>query len=150
MKVVIQRVRQAQVVVGQKVVGQIDQGIVILVSFAPSDDTQSIVQFVQKLLKLAIFEYQGKIAKNIKENNGEILVVPQFTLHANLKKGNKPSFSRAAAPKHAKQLFDHLIKILEEKKLKVQQGCFGAHMLVSLDNDGPLTYIINIGEKECL
>ncbi len=144
MKIVIQRVSQAQVVVKNKLVGKINNGLLVLVGIKNSDTIDSIKWLSNKLVNLRIFsDSQGKMNLSVKDILGEILVISQFTLYANTKKGTRPSYIEAAKPDIAIPLYEKFIEQLTHDLGKeVQTGIFGADMKVSLLNDGPVTIIL--------
>ena len=146
MKLVIQRVKNASVEVKNKIVGKIDKGLLIFIGIG-SEDTKEIADFlVQKLIKLRIFEDENeKMNINIKDINGELLIVSQFTLYADCASGNRPSFTNAAKKDLANNLYEYFIKKCEQENIKVEHGIFGADMQVELLNDGPVTILL---EKE--
>lgn len=147
MKLVVQRVKNANVVVENKVIGEINQGFMVLLGVAPTD-TKEIADFlVQKLVHLRIFEDENeKMNLSIQDIDGELLIVSQFTLYANCNHGNRPSFTEAAKPDMANELYEYFVeKCKEEDIKKVATGEFGADMQVSLQNDGPVTIVL---EKE--
>ncbi len=150
MKVVIQRVNQAKVEVNEEVSGSIDQGLLLFVGIVEDDTTDDIEWLCNKLSGLRIFsDDEGKMNHSIKDVNGEFLVVSQFTLHAKTKKGNRPSFTRAAKPDIAIPLYNKFKASLQAiSGQKVESGEFGADMHVSLINDGPVTIIIDTKNKE--
>lgn len=143
MKLVIQRVNNAKVEVENKVIGQIEKGFLVLIGVGP-EDTKEIADFlVEKLCNLRVFEDENcKMNLSIKDIDGELLIVSQFTLYADCKKGNRPSFSNAAEPKKANELYEYFMEKCKEKVRKVEHGKFGADMKVSLLNDGPVTIIL--------
>ncbi len=144
MKIVLQRVKKASVSVDDKVIGSINKGYLLLFGVGEQDDEQLVDKYIDKILKLRIFEDEnGKTNLSIKDVNGEILIVSQFTLYANCKKGNRPSFTEAGSAKKAKELYEYAIEKIKEKYGKVQTGQFGAHMEVSLINDGPFTIVMD-------
>ena len=144
MKALIQRVQKASVKVEHKTVGQINEGIVILLSIGTSDTEKDINYIVNKVLNIRIFSGQNSnFDQSVSEIEGDILVVSQFTLHANIKKGRRPSFSDAAKSDLAINLFNKTISLLEKSNLKIETGIFGANMLVKIHNDGPVTIMID-------
>ena len=145
MKIVLQRVSEASVVVAGETIGQINKGIVLLVGFGQENPSPDMTKAIDKLLNLRIFENQeGKLDQSTSDIHGEILVVPQFTLLAKTHKGRRPDFGSAMAPDQASKMFDQFVeKLRKATDLKVQTGRFGADMKVSLCNDGPLTLILD-------
>lgn len=149
MKVVIQRVRSAQVSIAEKVVGKIDQGLLVLVGFEAADAQEDIDWIVAKTVNLRIFaDENGVMNCSLLETGGSLLVVSQFTLHASTKKGNRPSYIQAAKPELAIPLYENCIQAFEWALQKsIQTGQFGADMQVSLVNDGPVTILIDSKNK---
>ena len=144
MRAVIQRVTAARVAVGGETVGEIERGLLVLVAVAPGDTDQEAAWLAAKLVDLRIFADQaGKFARSVREIGGAILVVSQFTLYGDLRKGRRPSFSDAAPPELAEQLYDAVIRRIGVLEVPVRQGRFGAAMEVSLTNDGPVTLILD-------
>lgn len=144
MKVVIQRVNSASVKVEGKVISKIGKGLLVLLGVAEGDTEDLALKYVEKIKKLRIFDdAEGKTNLSISDVQGELLVVSQFTLYADCKKGNRPNFMNAARPEHAENIYEYFL--LEAKKLfgDVKSGIFGAEMLVSLENDGPFTVVID-------
>jgi len=142
-RVVIQRVTEARVTVADKIVGQIGPGLCVFLGVGASDDEANGSYLAEKITHLRIFEdEQGKMNRSVIDVRGEILVVSQFTLYGETKKGNRPSFSGAAPPPQAQRLYDHFINRLQASGLKISSGQFQAKMAVSLINDGPVTLII--------
>lgn len=143
MKLVIQRVSEAKVEVDNKVVGEIGKGFLVLFG-AGEDDTKEQADFLaEKLSNLRIFEDENeKMNLSIKDIDGELLIVSQFTLYADCKKGNRPSFVKAAKPDIANELYEYFMEQCKKNVKKVERGIFGAHMKVSLLNDGPVTIIL--------
>lgn len=143
MKLVIQRVNNAKVDVDNKTIGQIEKGFLVLIGVGP-EDTKEIADFlVEKLCNLRIFEDENqKMNLSIKDIDGELLIVSQFTLYADCKKGNRPSFAGTAEPEKANALYEYFIEKCKDKVKKVEHGKFGADMKVSLLNDGPVTIIL--------
>lgn len=150
MKVVIQRVSEAQVAIKQKVAGSIGIGLMVLVGFEENDTYEDIQWIVQKITQLRIFnDDEGKMNLSITDIQGDVLLISQFTLHASTKKGNRPSFIRAAKPDKAIALYKTTIETLESKLDKpIQTGEFGADMKVALINDGPVTITIDSKQRE--
>ncbi len=147
MKLVVQRVKNANVVVENKTIGEIRQGFMVLLGVAPTD-TKEIADFlVQKLIHLRVFEDENqKMNLSIQDIDGELLIVSQFTLYANSNHGNRPSFTEAAKPDLANELYEYFVEQCKKENIKkVATGEFGADMQVSLQNDGPVTIIL---EKE--
>ena len=144
MIVVIQRVTNASVKVNDKVVSSINHGMLILLGISNDDSKEDIIKMTNKISKLRIFNDENDIMnKNINEVNGEVLVVSQFTLYGNVKKGNRPSYIEAAKPDIAKPIYNLFIKELDRLiNNKVKTGIFGAYMSVDIINDGPVTLIV--------
>ena len=144
MKFVIQRVNHASVTVDGVITGQISKGLLVFIGVGQNDTKETADQFLKKMLGLRIFEDgNGKTNRSISDVNGELLLVSQFTLYANCRKGNRPSFTDAGSPQLAEELYEYLIS--EAKKIVpvVQTGVFGADMKVDLQNDGPFTVILD-------
>ena len=140
MKAVIQRVSHASVSVDKQIIGEIDGGLMILLGVAQGDTEQDLDRLLAKILKLRIFEDEnGKMNKSVQDVGGGLLVVSQFTLLANYRHGNRPDFLGAAAPSDAERLYELFVERAQGQVSKVAHGCFGAHMEVSLCNDGPVT-----------
>ena len=150
MRVVLQRVAEASVKVSHDVVGEIAQGLVILLGIEQTDSEEDMDWLINKILQLRIFDdASGIMNLSLQEVNGQILLVSQFTLHASTKKGNRPSYIKAAKPELAKQLYQRFYQLLlSHFSGKVACGVFGADMKVSLVNDGPVTIIIDSKSKE--
>ena len=144
---VIQRVSRASITVGEDVVSQIGQGLLVLVGVEKTDTDQDIAFMVNKIPALRIFsDDQGKMNLALQDCGGELLMVSQFTLLANTNRGRRPSFEHAAPPEEAQALFQNLCEQLAGRGLRVKQGVFGAHMGVLLENDGPVTLILQSRE----
>ncbi len=145
MKLVIQRVIEARVIVNQNIVAEISKGLLVLLGITHTDSSQDVSYLVKKLLALRIFEdEQGKMNLSVSDIQGEILVVSQFTLYADTHKGNRPSFVQAARPEVAIPLYEEFLqKLKSQSKLGIQSGIFGADMKVHLINDGPVTIIVD-------
>lgn len=145
MRVVVQRVNKAQVTIGNEVVGKIKRGFLLLVGLREGDELDQVKKAADKIAKMRIFEDEdGKTNLSLKDVNGEILSVSQFTLLANTKKGNRPSFVEAMRPPKSKDLWENFNKELENRGFHVETGEFGADMQVSLENDGPFTIVLDI------
>ena len=143
MRVVIQRVTQACVTVAGKIVGQIGTGLCVFLGVGASDNETNGSYLADKIIHLRIFEdEQGKMNRSVADVHGEILVVSQFTLYGDAKKGNRPSFSGAAPPVQAQRLYDDFIHRLQASGLRIARGQFQTKMAVSLTNDGPVTLIL--------
>ena len=144
MKLVIQRVSQASCTVEGLVTGSIEQGYLVLVGFGLHDNEVIVRKMAEKLSKLRIFDdEQGKINRSIYDVRGKILSISQFTLYADCKKGNRPSFTDALKGEEAKHLYDHFNQCLRDLDLEVEEGIFGANMQISLVNDGPVTIVLD-------
>ena len=150
MRTVIQRVSKASVAIGSEITGQIGQGLLVLLGIEECDSDQDIEWLCSKIINLRIFnDDNGIMNHSIRQVNGDILLVSQFTLHASTRKGNRPSYIRAARPETAVPLYDKFILQLEHSLgKKVFTGKFGAMMNVTLVNDGPVTIIIDTMNKE--
>jgi D-aminoacyl-tRNA deacylase len=149
MKIVVQRVSCASVEVNAEIIAQIKQGFLLFVGIAADDTSMQARALAEKVLKLRVFEKEGRIDKSVVDKDYEILVVSQFTLLADTKKGNRPSFIKAAPPAKAEVLYEDFIQYCQKsyKKDKIQSGKFGADMKVSLQNDGPFTLIVSSSES---
>lgn len=148
MRVVIQRTKEASVSIDNEVTGNISHGFVLLVGIEENDASEDVDYLVRKISKMRIFEDEaGKMNLSLADVAGEILSISQFTLHANTKKGNRPSFIDAARPETAIPLYNQLNRQLEEAGFKVETGEFGADMQVSLVNDGPVTILVDSKQK---
>ncbi len=150
MRVVIQRVENANVEIENKIVGEIDSGLLILLGIEDADTQEDIEWLVRKITKMRIFDdAEGVMNLSLIDTNKQALVVSQFTLHASTKKGNRPSYIKAAKPDFAKPMYEKFVSVLENEIGKpVPTGEFGAMMKVSLVNDGPVTIIIDSKNKE--
>ncbi len=150
MRVVVQRVKQASVQINQQTHASIGQGLLILLGIEHTDEQADIDWLISKIVKLRIFnDEQDKMNLSVQDIKGECLIVSQFTLHALVKKGNRPSYIRAALPEKAIPLYEKFIQKMEnELPAKVVSGVFGADMKVSLINDGPVTIIMDTKNKE--
>lgn len=144
MKIVIQRVSEASVAIDGKVVGSIGKGLLLLLGVGSEDTRELADKFLEKIIKLRIFEdAEGKTNLSLADVEGELLVVSQFTLYADCKKGNRPSFINSAPPAMAEELYDYFLDRCKEKLGAVEHGEFGADMKVSLVNDGPFTIVLD-------
>ena len=144
MKAVIQRVKKASVEIEGKIYSKINRRLLILFCAEKNDVKENIDFVANKILNLRIFEDENhKMNLSVKDITGEILIVSQFTLASDLKKGLRPSFDNAMEPKQAKEFYEDMILKLKESKLNVQTGVFGADMQVMLINDGPVTFVLN-------
>lgn len=150
MKAVIQRVSQASVTIENKIVAQINQGLLILIGIEEADNHEDINWLTSKIANLRIFADEKDVMNvSVKDIDGEIIIVSQFTLHAATKKGNRPSYIKAAKPEIAIPLYESFIYQMEKEiSKKIQTGQFGADMKVALINDGPVTIIIDTKNKE--
>ena len=150
MKVIIQRVSQASVTIESRIVAQIQEGLLILVGIEDLDNQEDIHWLTSKIINLRIFNDENNVMNiSVKDINGEMIVVSQFTLHASTKKGNRPSYIKASKPEIAIPLYESFVSQLEsELGKKIQTGVFGADMKVSLVNDGPVTIVIDSKNKE--
>ena len=150
MKAVIQRVAFASVTISEKIVAQIDNGLLILIGIEEADNQEDINWLCQKIANLRIFADENEVMNlSVKDTNGEVLLVSQFTLHASTKKGNRPSYIKAAKPEIAILMYEKCITQLEsELGKKIQTGQFGADMKVALVNDGPVTILIDTKNRE--
>jgi D-tyrosyl-tRNA(Tyr) deacylase len=150
MRLIIQRVKSASVTIENAVFSSINSGLMVLVGIEDADDEKDSDWLVQKLINMRIFsDNEGKMNLSVKEINGEILVVSQFTLHASTQKGNRPSFIKAARPEKAIPLYENFIKKINlELGKECKTGVFGADMKVELINDGPVTIFVDSKSKE--
>lgn len=149
MKLVIQRVTNASVRVDDKVVGAIGPGLLVLVGIGEGDDEAEALRLAEKTAELRIFaDEEGRFNRSLLDVGGEALVVSQFTLYADTRRGRRPGFSAAAAPDVAEPLVEAYSQRLEALGVETARGRFGAHMMVSLENDGPVTIIIDSADLE--
>ncbi len=147
MKFIVQRVSEANVCVDNQIIGEIKKGFLVLVGVSNTDTKETADKMVSKLIHLRIFEdSDGKTNLDIKSVNGELLIISQFTLYADCKHGNRPSFINAGNPELANELYVYIINKCKEEVPVVQNGEFGAHMKVSLINDGPFTIVLDSDE----
>ena len=144
MKFIIQRVSEASVTVEEKVIGQIKKGYLVLIGVGENDTKELADRYIKKMLSLRIFEDENdKTNLSLKDVDGSLLLVSQFTLYANCRKGNRPSFTQAGNPALAEELYEYIIAQCKKEVADVQTGSFGAHMKVSLVNDGPFTIFLD-------
>ena len=143
MRAVLQRVAQARVDVGERSIGQIGAGLLILLGVGKNDNQANADALADKVKNLRIFEdEQGKMNRSVGDVGGELLVVSQFALYGDCRKGNRPSFTDAAPPAEAERLYSHFSQRLRDGGLKVANGQFQAHMRITLVNDGPVTFVL--------
>lgn len=143
MKLVIQRVTDAKVTVEGKTVGNIQKGLVVLVGIANTDTEETVDYLVKKMCGLRIFSDENdKMNLSLKQVDGQLLIISQFTLYADCKSGNRPSFTEAGKPELANKLYEYMIQKCKEQEIHVEYGVFGADMKVNLTNDGPVTIIL--------
>ena len=144
MKIVLQRVSSASVIVDSKIVGRIEHGLLLLIGFSSADTEESILPTIEKIVKLRIFsDEEGKMNKSVLDIEGSMLLISQFTLYADTKKGNRPSFIEAARPEQAIPLYEFFIAEMRKRITQVETGIFGADMKVELVNDGPVTIVFD-------
>lgn len=150
MRAVVQRVLNSKVEVDGKTIGKIDKGLLVLMGVEEEDSVEDVAWLCKKLVNMRIFsDEDGKMNLSVKEIDGNILLVSQFTLHASTKKGNRPSFIRSAHPEKAKELYERMIaEIGQALGNEIESGEFGADMKVSLVNDGPVTIIMDSKNRE--
>lgn len=143
MKLLVQRVKNAEVVVQNNIVGKIEKGFLVLCGITHSDTEKEADYLAKKLCNLRVFEDENdKMNLSVKDIDGELLIVSQFTLYADCTAGNRPSFINAAKPEYANELYEYFVEECKSYGVKVQKGIFGAHMEVSLLNDGPVTIML--------
>ncbi len=144
MKFVIQRVSHASVTVEEETIGEIQQGFLALIGVGESDTQEIADKFIRKMLGLRIFQDdQGKTNLSLKDVDGQLLLISQFTLYADCKKGNRPSFIHAGDPRKAEELYQYIVDKCRDAVSVVETGRFGAHMRVQLENDGPFTIVLD-------
>jgi len=144
MRIVVQRVLEAKVTVDGTVIGEIGQGLLIFLGVGAEDTEETADKYMDKVLKLRIFpDDNGKTNLSLQDVQGEVLVVSQFTLYADCRKGNRPDFISAAGAAKAKELYEYVLGLVKERMGKVESGEFGADMKVSLVNDGPFTIVLD-------
>ncbi|MBZ4650701.1 D-aminoacyl-tRNA deacylase [Thermosipho sp. (in: thermotogales)] len=144
MRAVIQRVKNAKVEVEGKTVGKIENGLLVLLGVGKDDNKEDIKYLAEKIINLRIFDDEnGKMNLSLLDIKGELLIVSQFTLYGDCRKGRRPSYSESAPPDIAKKLYEEFVNTCKNYNLKVETGEFGAHMQVSLVNDGPVTLLLD-------
>jgi D-aminoacyl-tRNA deacylase len=144
MRAVIQRVRRAQVTVDGRVVGQIGSGLVVLLGIGKDDSAETAVYLAEKTANLRIFDdANGKMNVSLLESGGAALVVSQFTLYGDVRRGRRPAFDRAAPPQEAKEIYEQYAANLRSLGIRVETGVFQAHMVLELENDGPVTILLD-------
>ena len=149
MRTILQRVQHASVTVDGKITGNINHGILVLVGFEPEDINEDFEWIIKKIIQLRIFNDENNVMNlDIQQKNGEILVISQFTLHAAVKKGNRPSYIKASKPDLANEQYEEFLNLLENNFKPVQKGIFGADMKVELLNDGPVTIFIDSKNRD--
>ena len=144
MRAVVQRVLQAEVKIENNVTGRIGSGLLVYLSIAKTDSQADAEFIADKLVNLRIFaDDAGKMNRSVRDVQGGILIVSNFTLHGDCRKGRRPSFDNAAEPKLARQLYERLIELISKQAIPLQQGSFGEYMQVSSINDGPVTFLLD-------
>lgn len=142
MRALVQRVREARVLVDGQIVGQIKTGVVVFLGVRQTDGAPEADWLARKVLQLRIFpDSNGKMNLSVEDIRGELLVVSQFTLYGETRRGNRPSFTEAAAPDRAKELYEYFLELCKRSSLKIETGRFRARMSVELSNDGPVTLL---------
>tara|TARA_B110000438_G_scaffold191755_1_gene183371 strand:- start:108 stop:554 length:447 start_codon:yes stop_codon:yes gene_type:complete len=148
MRLIIQRVTRASLTVNNKIISKINNGLVVFIGITHSDTVLNIPAIANKTINLRLFnDENNKMNLSLLDISGDLLIVSQFTLHANFKKGNRPSFLNSASSEHAKKIYNEFVNYMNNKLNKVQTGIFGAHMAIELINDGPVTFILDSNEK---
>lgn len=144
MRACIQRVKQANVTIDNEIVGKIDKGLVILLGITHQDTEKEAEYLANKIVNLRIFEDESnKFNLSLLDINGEVLIISQFTLYGDCRKGRRPDFTQAGSPKLAKELYIKFIEMMKKTGIRVAEGKFGAKMLVDIHNDGPVTLILD-------
>ena len=144
MRAVVQRVKKSSVTVEENITGKINQGLMVLIGVEDGDGEKDAAYIADKVTGLRIFEDEnGKMNRSVSDIKGEILAVSQFTLLGDVRKGKRPSFTRAAAPETANELYRKVIEFIEAKGIHVEEGIFQAEMMVEIHNDGPVTILLD-------
>lgn len=144
MRAVVQRVKEADVSVDDKITGSINKGLMVLLGVEDGDTEADALYMAEKITGLRVFEdKEGKMNLSVVDVGGDILAVSQFTLLGDVRKGKRPSFTKAARPEEANKLYRHFIKLVEERNVKTQEGVFQTEMLVRIYNDGPVTILLD-------
>lgn len=147
MRYIIQRVKNASCTVDGRVTGEIEKGFLVFIGVSDTDTKEIADKMTKKLLGMRIFEDEnGKTNLSLKDVNGSLLLISQFTLYADCKKGNRPSFTKAGKPDHANELYEYMIEVCKNEISNVQTGIFGADMKIQLLNDGPFTILLDSDE----
>lgn len=147
MKFVIQRVLESSVKVDDKIIGKIEKGLLVLIGVSDDDNKEVADKMIKKLVNLRLFEdEEGKTNLDLETVDGELLLISQFTLYANCKKGNRPSFVKAGKPERAKELYEYIIDECKKRCPVVEKGMFGGDMKVHIVNDGPFTIVLDSKE----
>lgn len=148
MKIVAQRVSSARVGVDNKIIGEIGEGLCLLIGVAPDDSDSDVRWMAEKIANLRIFaDEQGKMNRSLLDMGGSILAISQFTLYADCRKGRRPSFIGAASPELGDELYRRFVEVLREMDIRVETGEFGAEMRVEIVNEGPVTIVIDTKER---
>ncbi len=149
MRALIQRVTKASVAVGDETTGEIGPGLVILLGVSKADDDADVEYLVEKIANLRIFaDEHNRFNRSALDIGAELLVVSQFTLYANTRKGRRPDFNQAAGPEEAKRLYEHAVQLFKESGIAVATGRFQEHMIVALENDGPVTLMLDSADRQ--
>ena len=149
MRALVQRVSSASVSVGEKTVGSIERGLVVLLGISREDSEEDARYVVAKTVNLRVFpDEEGRFDRSALDIGAELLIVSQFTLYGDTRRGRRPSFTKAAPPEMAESLFDRAVKLFEDSMLNVETGRFQAHMTVSIHNDGPVTIMLDSADRE--
>lgn len=148
MRAVVQRVKEASVKVDSKVVGKIDKGLLVFLGVGKGDDSKDIEYMVNKIVGLRIFQDKdNRMNLSLEDIGGEILIVSQFTLYGDVRKGRRPSFTKSAHPDIGERLYEEFIDMVKSREIKVEKGIFGADMDINLVNDGPVTILLDSNKK---